>query len=358
MARDRLSTTLWALAAVAAGLWLLARLETVVVPLLVGWFIAYALDPLLDRLEARRIPRAAGILILLTFASLLAVLAVVVVIPALVEQVRDATRALPGYVAAARSAWLPRLEAWLGRPLPADPAQGLSELLAAVGTSLPDLGTKAAAVAGRVVANLWSLVGTLLGLALIPVFAFYLLLDFNGLGERLVGLVPLRHQALAGRVLDRADEALGAFVRGQITVCAALALVYSVGLTLTGIDMPWVVGGLAGALFIVPYLGTLVGVVLASLLALLKFHDLAHLLAVWGVFAAGQALEGFLLTPRLVGNRVGLHPVAVIVAVLAGGELFGVVGVLLAVPAAAVLRVGLSEGLALYRASAWYREGT
>jgi len=357
MIRERIGLTVWGLAAVAAGLWLLARLEAVVVPLLLGWFIAYALDPVLDRLETWRIPRAVGIFLLLTGAFLLAFLSVVVVIPAFVEQVRGAAGALPGYLEATRGAWLPRIEGLLGRPLPVDPAASLAEILKAVGANLPDLGSRAAALAGAVAANLWRLLGTLLGLALIPVFAFYLLLDFNGLGERVVGLLPPRHQGLANRILSRADEALGAFVRGQITVCAALALVYSVGLGFTGIDMPWVVGTLAGVLFLVPYLGTLVGLVLATLLALLKFHDLAHVLAVWGVFAAGQALEGFVLTPRLVGNRVGLHPVAVIVAILAGGELFGAVGVLLAVPSAAVLRVTLAELLALYRTSAWYREG-
>jgi predicted PurR-regulated permease PerM len=213
----------------------------------------------------------------------------------------------------------------------------------------------AASVSASVFSNAWSLVQGLLSALLIPVFAFYLLLDFNGLGAKLVGCLPVPAQPTGRRLLDRSNEVLGAFVRGQLAVCGALALIYSVGLTFTGIDMPWVVGLLSGALFIVPYLGTAVGIVLGSLLALLKFHDVAHLLGVWAVFAVGQGLEGFVLTPRIVGNRVGLHPLAVIVAVLAGGGLFGFTGVLLAVPAAAVLRVGLDEALRTYRASSFYR---
>ncbi len=355
MARKAVATSLWALAFVAAGLWLLARLEAVVVPLLLGWFIAYVFDPVLDRLETWRVPRAVGIAILLMLVFVAAAVVALLVVPALVDQAREALRALPGYIEAAGAALRPRLESLLGGTSLLDTSGVVSAVAARLRDALPELGPRVAGLAGRMFANVWSLLQALLGLALIPVFAFYLLLDFNGLGERTVRWVPVRHQDRARRMLDRADEVLGAFVRGQLTVCAVLAVVYSVGLTFTGIDMPWVVGTLSGILLVVPYLGTVTGLVVASALALLKFHDLAHLLAVWGVFAFGQALESFLLTPRIVGDRVGLHPLAVIVAVLAGGELFGPVGVLLAVPGAAVVRVGVLELLETYRSSAFYR---
>jgi predicted PurR-regulated permease PerM len=334
------------------------RLRSVTTLLVVSWFLAYVLDPVIDRLERRRIPRAAGVVLLLLVACALSAAAVLLVVPGLTDQVQTVARALPGYVRGVQTELLPRIEALLGRPLPLDASALIAQATTALQGSLPTIATGAAAVFGRLFANAWNLVQALLSALLVPVFTFYLLLDFNGLGERLAALLPRGAQPVGRRLLDRCDEVLGAFVRGQLIVCAALALVYSAGLTLTGIDMPWVVGILSGALFIVPYLGTAVGLVLGTLLALLKFHDLGHVLGVWAVFAVGQGLEGFVLTPRIVGNRVGLHPLVVLLAILAGGELFGFTGILLAVPTAAVLRVGLEEALQAYRRSAFYRGAT
>jgi predicted PurR-regulated permease PerM len=348
---------LWAglACALAGALWLAVRLQAVFVPLLLAWFLAYALAPVLDRLEALRVPRAAGICAL--FAAVLAAFAAfaLLVLPTLAQELRQAASALPAYAARAQESWLPRVESLLGRPLPTEAGELLRETAAALQERLPGLVPQTVAAVGRAFASAWSLLAAVLGLALIPVFAFYLLLEIRGLGTRIVSLLPSGARPAAGRVLERSDAVLGAFVRGQLTVCAILGLVYAVGLSFTGIDLAWAVGLLSGALLVVPYLGTLVGVALASLLALLKFQDLAHLLAVWGVFTAGQLLESFVLTPRLLGERVGLPPLVVMVAVLAGGELFGFVGVLLAVPAAAVLRVGLDEAYGAYRVSALYR---
>lgn len=347
--------SLWVGAALVAVLWLLVRLKGVATLLLVSWFLAYVLDPLIDRLEARRIPRPAGVAVLLLGACALLATGVLLVVPSLSDQVQTVARALPGYAQSMQTELLPRLESLLGRPLPLDASALLAQAGRSLQGSLPSIAQGAANLFGRVFANAWGFVQALLSTLLVPVFTFYLLLDFNGLGQRLTSLVPPAARPAADRLLGRSDEVLGAFVRGQLTVCAALALVYSAGLTLTGIDMPWVVGLLSGALFLVPYLGTVVGLVLGTLLALLKFHDLAHVLGVWAVFAVGQGLEGFVLTPRIVGDRVGLHPLAVIVAVLAGGELFGFTGILLAVPSAAVLRVGLDEAVQAYRRSSFFR---
>ncbi len=350
------NAALWALLGLAGALWLVGRLHAVFTPLLLAWFLAYALDPLLDRLEAQGIKRLVGVLLLLVTVAISLTVVILLVLPALIEQLRALGAALPGYVSAAQRLWIPRVEEYLGRPLPAETSDLFRQAAAALQDRLPGLAPQAAAVLGSAFASAWNLVSAILGLALIPVFSVYLLLEFNGLGTRLLEFVPPRWRGMASRILERSDTVLGAFVRGQLTVCGALALVYAVGLTFTGIDMPWVVGLLSGALFIVPYLGTVVGVAVGSLLALLKYHDLVHLLAVWAVFVVGQLLEGFVLTPRIVGERVGLHPLAVMVAVLAGGELFGFLGILLAVPAAAVLRVGLSEALGAYRNSALFRE--
>jgi predicted PurR-regulated permease PerM len=348
----------WAGLALALGgaLWLAARLQAVVVPLLLAWFLAYALDPVVDRLENRRVPRAAGIALVFAAALAAAAAFALLVVPTVARELRQAASALPAYAVQAQEVWLPRLEALLGRPLPTETGELLRETAGALQERLPSLAPRTAQAVGRAFASAWSLVAAVLGLALIPVFAFYLLLDFNGLGHKAVSLFPGRARPAAARILERSDAVLGAFVRGQLAVCAVLGVIYAVGLSAVGIDLAWAVGLLSGALLVVPYLGTAVGLALGSLLALLKFQDLAHLLAVWGVFAAGQLLESFVLTPRLLGDRVGLHPLVVMVAVVAVGELFGFVGVLLAVPAAAVLRVGVAEAYEAYRRSPIYGE--
>lgn len=340
--------------ALAGTLWLAARLQAVTVPLLLAWLLAYALDPVVDRLEARRVPRAAGIA--LVFAAVLAAAAAfaLLVVPTVARELRQAASALPTYAVQAQEVWLPRVESLLGRPLPTETGELLRESAGTLQARLPALLPQAAQALGRAFASAWSLVAAVFGLALIPVFAFYLLVEFNGLGDKALALLPGRARPTAARLLERSDAVLGAFVRGQLLVCAVLGLIYAAGLSAVGIDLAWAVGLLSGALLVVPYLGTAVGLALGSLLALLKFQDLAHLLAVWGVFAVGQLLESFLLTPRLLGDRVGLHPLVVMVAVLTGGELFGFLGILLAVPAAAVLRVGLAEACEAYRRSAIY----
>ena len=355
MDRPKIPVFWWVAGALVALLWAVLRLKTLATLLLVSWFLAYVLDPVVNRLERRRVPRGVGVILILTVAAGCAVAAVLLILPALSQQVRNVAQAMPGYLETAQQTLAPRLEAFLGRPIPANASEALSQAAGALQGSLPTLARGAAEVLGQVFANTWSFVQAFLSLLLIPVFSFYLLLDFNGLSRRIVDLLPVDVQPVGRRLLDRSDDVLGAFIRGQLGVCVSLALIYSLGLTFTGIDMPWVVGLLSGALFVIPYLGTLVGILLGSLLALLKFHDFVHVAAVWAVFAVGQGLEGFVLTPRFVGHRVGLHPLAVILAVIAGGELFGFVGVLLAVPGAAVLRVGLAEALEAYRASGFYR---
>ncbi|MEK7717444.1 MAG: AI-2E family transporter, partial [Pseudomonadota bacterium] len=185
-------------------------------------------------------------------------------------------------------------------------------------------------------------------LLLIPVVTFYLLLDWNRLLARSLALVPPRRQTWVANLARETDEVLGSFLRGQLMVMMSLATIYSVGLTLAGLDLALPIGVLAGLASFIPYAGFLGGLIAAALAAYLQFHDWLPLLWVAGVFLTGQVLESLWLTPRLVGNRIGLHPVAVIFAVMAGAQLFGFTGVLLALPAAAVLKVWLRHGHRMY----------
>jgi predicted PurR-regulated permease PerM len=179
----------------------------------------------------------------------------------------------------------------------------------------------------------------LVNLVLIPVVTFYLLRDWDKLVENIRTLIPRKAEPEVSALSREIDEVLGAFIRGQLMVMVALGVIYALGLWLLGLDLAFIIGMGAGVLSIVPYLGTFVGVVAALIAAAFQFQDLLHPVLVLAVFGVGQSLESMFLTPKLVGDRIGLHPVAVIFAVLAGGQLFGFLGILLALPAASALNV-------------------
>jgi len=189
---------------------------------------------------------------------------------------------------------------------------------------------------------------------LIPVVTFYLLRDWDKLVEGIRASIPRKIEPTVSALTREIDEVLGAFIRGQLMVMLALGLIYALGLWLVDLDLAFIIGMAAGLLSIVPYLGTFVGVVAAVIAAVFQFQDLLHTVLVLAVFSVGQSLESMVLTPKLVGDRIGLHPVAVIFAVLAGGQLFGFLGILLALPAASALNVLFLHLNAQYRQSDLY----
>jgi predicted PurR-regulated permease PerM len=199
-----------------------------------------------------------------------------------------------------------------------------------------------------------AIVSGMMNLLIIPVVTFYLLRDWDILVAEVKQLLPSAKQPIILRLTKEADEVLGAFLRGQFSVMIALGIIYSLGLTLVGLDYAFLIGMLSGLISFIPYLGSTVGLVLATLAAGVQFQDWAHVTFAGGVFAVGQMLEGFVLTPLLVGNKIGLHPVSVIFAIMAGGQLFGFAGVLLALPVASVLMVIIRHAHELYKASEFY----
>ncbi|MGZ8160609.1 MAG: AI-2E family transporter, partial [Methylobacter sp.] len=194
----------------------------------------------------------------------------------------------------------------------------------------------------------------LMNLLLIPVVTFYLLRDWDGLVVKVHDLLPRRVAPTAAKLAGEVDAVLSAFVRGQLYVMLALGCIYSIGLWITGLDLALLIGMLAGLVSFVPYLGSIVGIVAACVAALVQFHELIQLVPVAIVFIIGQSLEGMVLTPMLVGDKIGLHPVAVMFAVLAGGQLFDFLGILLALPVASVIMVLLRHVHDLYRYSDFY----
>ncbi len=353
--RDHLSDArAWPLlAALVLGATLIYLLRPILAPFLVGALLAYLADPLADRLERLGIGRTGAVLTVFTALSLAFAGAVVLLLPLLGAQLSLLQSLLPQAVDWLQSTALPWLRREAGLELPPMELQSLREVLAEHWQST---GNVAAAVFRRFTQSGLALAGLLGQLALIPVVTFYLLRDWDHLVERVRELLPRSLEPRISQLAAECDEVVAAFLRGQLLVMLALAVVYSIGLWLVGLNLALLIGTLAGLVNIIPYLGFIVGIAAAGTMAVVQFGPLSlELLLVVGVFLLGQALEGTVLTPWLVGDRIGLHPVAVIFAVLAGGQMFGFVGVLLALPVAAVVVVLLRHAHERYLESHVYQ---
>lgn len=340
---------------------LLYVLGPVLTPFAVAALLAYLGDPLADQLQRRGLSRQNAVLVVFIAMSLLLTALLLVLVPMLERQISRFITQLPNYVNwMERTVW-PWVVTQLG--LDSDLAQP-GELGNQVAEMLKQHWQTAGGLAAAVVATVsksgLAILGWVANLVLIPVLTFYFLRDWDRLIERIQDLLPRHIEGLVRRLARESDEVLGAFLRGQLSVMAALAAIYSVGLWLIGLDLALLIGISAGLISFVPYLGTILGLGGALIAAVVQFgpQDWFHPGMVLVVFGIGQMLEGFVLTPLLVGDRIGLHPVAVIFAIMAGGQLFGFLGVLLALPVAAVLMVGLRYLYERYKRSDLYGAGT
>ena len=343
-----------ALALAAVGGWLLYLLAPVLTPFLTAALLAYLGDPLVDRLEARGAPRSLGVTLVFLLLVLALLLLLLLLIPLLDNQIRTLIRQLPEYFAWFEGTVLP----WVAAHLNLEPDwSALETLKASIQRHWQSAGGIAAGVVQSVSSSGLALVGWAANLVLIPVVTFYLLRDWDHLMARIRELVPRAWEPTVVRLGRESDDVLAGFLRGQLLVMVSLGAIYATGLWLTGLDLAFLIGFVAGLVNFVPYLGFILGLGLATVAMLVQTGgDMLALLPVLGVFMVGQLLEGTILTPLLVGDRVGLHPVAVIFAVLAGGQLFGFVGVLLGLPAAAVIAVFVRHAHERYLESDLYRE--
>ena len=338
------------LAALFGALWLL---HPILLPFLLGALIAYLGDPAVDRLEARGYRRTTGVVCVFLLFSLLLAALLLIAIPLLIEQVDQFIRAVPVFYRWLSDSALPAIQSTLsvgGAELPAiDWEAELTARWESVGKWL------AQSLVGISRSGL-GLLGAMINLALVPVVAFYLLRDWDKMMESLLNLVPRVWQQPVSLMVGEADDVLGAFLRGQFLVMAAQALVYSSGLWILGLDFALVLGTVAGLASIIPYVGAAVGVGSSLAVAWVQSGgDFVFLVWVSLVFVVGQLLESFVLTPTLIGDRIGLHPVAVIFVLMSGAQLAGFVGILLALPVAAVVWVFCRHGLQHYRQSDTYQ---
>lgn len=344
----------WQLFAITAVIvYLIWLLAPVLMPFAVAAMLAYLGDPLADRLERLGLNRmwAATIVFVVIMVAVVGVL--LLLIPLIARQIENLVSNLPRYGDWAQNTVWP----WLQARLHLDPHTFDSDrLLAAIKGHMSSIGGVASVVLGKVSRGGLGIAMWLTNLVLIPVVAFYLLRDWDKLVAKVDGMLPRSIQPTIAYLASESDKILGAFVRGQLLVMLALGVFYGAGLGVVGLTVGPLIGMVAGLLSFVPYLGFIIGFVAAIVAALVQYGDWAHVLMVCGVFAVGQLLEGYVLVPKLVGDKIGLHPVAVMFAVLAGGYLFGFLGVLLALPAASVIMVLLRYLIERYRMSELYNE--
>ncbi|MCO6057189.1 AI-2E family transporter [Pseudomonas sp. MOB-449] len=337
--------------------WLLYQLHPVLSPFLVGMLLAYLGDPLVDRLERLGLSRTWGVVLVFGLFGLILLALLLVLLPMLGRQLFRLYEVAPQMLDWLQQSALPWLQARLGLP---GEFWRFDKLKAVISGHLGQTTDIAGTLLASVTASGLALLGWLGNLLLIPVVGFYLLRDWDLMVAKLRSLLPRSRESFVVGLVGECHEVLGAFVRGQLLVMLALGLIYAVGLMLVGLDLGLLIGLLAGLASIVPYMGFVVGFGAALVAALFQFggFELYPLIGVIAVFTVGQLLEGMLLTPLLVGDRIGLHPVAVIFAILAGGQLFGFTGVLLALPVAAIIMVLLRHAHDFYKLSDLYGQSS
>ena len=333
--------------------WLIYLLSSVLLPFVFAAMLAYLADPVADKLEACRLSRIQAVSLVFIVMSLIVVLILLWLIPAMEYQISRFLANLPAYAVWLNQHFTPWLEQHLDLEIgPVD----MNKMAAILKSHWQKAGGVAAALLSSMSRSGTVIFEWLLNLMLVPVVMFYLLRDWDVLMLKIKDLLPRRITPVVTRLAGEVDVVLAAFLRGQFLVMLALGVIYSFGLWLIGLDLALVIGMLAGLISFVPYLGSLVGIVVAVIAALFQFHDVSSLIFVALVFGAGQLVEGMVLTPWLVGNKIGLDPVAVIFAVLAGGQLFGFLGVLLALPVASAIMVLMRHLHDIYHDSDFYSQ--
>lgn len=345
---------IWIIVIVVATAALIYYLRPILTPFLASFILAYLGSPLVDKLERWKLNRTLAVLVVFVLTLIVLALILILVIPMVVREIAALFTHAPQVISWFQLNVLPWLTTHLGvQPESLDPAK----LMDLVGSNFVSAGK----IAGQVLLSVSSSSGAVfeffINLILIPVVTFYLLRDWNRMLEHISALVPRAAAPTVARLVRECDVVLGAFLRGQLLVMICLAVFYSLVLSIIGLNNAVAIGVVAGMLSFVPYLGVITGLTLALITALLQGEGWLLPLEVVIVFTVGQLLSDMVLTPRLVGERIGLHPVLVIFAILVGGALFGFAGILLALPVAAAGTVLLRYARERYVESRLYQEG-
>lgn len=339
------------LAIVIATGYLFYLLAPILTPFLISAFLAYIGDPAVDRLETIKFSRTLSVTFVFALMIIIGLCFLLVLFPLIEDQIRRLLIRIPDMIDWLHSEFIPWISQRFGLQPDSINLDGLKQSLMGHWQTVGN-------IIGKFIAKV-SKSGQLILLwvsyiLLVPVVTFYLLRDWDIIVARIRTLIPKRYEFVSVKLVKECDAVLAEFFRGQLLLMFAQAVFYSIGLWIVGLEFSLLIGLTAGLVSFVPYLGVIVGIVIAGIAAFMQFHDVIHIVYILIVFGAGQALEGMVLTPLLVGDRIGLHPVAVIFAVMAGAQLFGFFGMLIALPAAAVIVVLLRHFHEVYLDSNFY----
>jgi predicted PurR-regulated permease PerM len=327
-------------------LWIL---HEILLPFVAGMALAYLLNPVANRLERLGVNRLIASLVIIGAFVLAFVILILLFVPVITGQLGAFIEKLPGYVSRLQTLAMDPNREWLRKIL----GDGVAD------TQIGDIVKQGAGWAGTFLKSLWSggqaLISIFSLVVVTPVVAFYLLSDWNRIVESVDHWAPLQHRETVRGLAREMDDAIAGFVRGQTAVCLVLGSFYAVALTLTGLNFGLLIGLVSGIITFIPYVGSMTGLILAGGVAIAQFWpEYTPILVVLGIFFAGQFLEGYVLAPKLVGESIGLHPVWLMFALFAFGYLLGFVGLLIAVPLAAVIGVLVRFALRQYLASPFY----
>src|SRR3990167_6759445 len=320
------------------GIWIIYLIGPVLVPFLIAFLLGYLINPLVVRLHCWHVPRVVSAVVVFLLVIATIVLVLLNLVPALEVQIANFLRRLPDIINWVQTIAQPWVTQKLGINLNLDTNSIRTELL----TKLHVNGSNIAKVVYQTVFNSgYVLFDTLMNIILIPVVAIYLLIDWSKITYRTKLLLPMSPEKrdIVADLIRQCGDVLAGFLRGQLMVMISLAIYYSIALSIIGLDFSLLLGVVIGTLSIVPYLGFITGLLIGLITVTIQFHQWSHIVMLLIAFGIGQVFESMIFSPLFIGDRIGLHPIAVIFAVLAGGKLFGFVGILLALPGAAVIMV-------------------
>lgn len=331
---------------------LLYVLRSVLMPFVAGILLAYLLDPVADKLQKFKISRTGATIIVCFLVILIVVPAICIIINMLENQISLLLRATPKYLGIISEKIRPTL-GMLSERFPSLQEGNIEEMVKAnIGNGLKFVGK----VLKSLISNGFAFINLLSLILIMPIVTFYMLRDWNVFVQKIESLLPRKSKKSIMQSLQEINRIIAGFIRGQLSVCLILGVFYSIGLKVVGLELGLLVGFIAGIISFIPYVGTITGFVLGVVLAFAQFGDMQHVMYVIGVFIVGQFLEGNFLTPKLVGESVGLHPVWVMFSLLAGGVLLGFLGLMLAVPLAAIIGVLVRIVIKRYKLSSLYLE--
>lgn len=340
-------------AAVGLGvLWVVWLLAPILSPFVFALILAWMGDPLVDRLQRAGRSRNTAVALVFTAMALIVLAGLLILVPLIERQIATLVESWPHY----RDWFMLTALPWVERRTGVEITDWLDfgHMYQLIRDNWERAGGIASTVLGYLSRSGFAVIGLVANVALLPIITFFFLRDWDLIVERVAAMIPRDHLPTVSRLARESSDVLGAFLRGQFLVMLVLGVMYGLGLWAVGLDLGILIGLIAGILTFVPYLGPASGIILGVIAALVQYGDWQHVAGVLVVFGIGQVIESYVLTPKLVGDRIGLHPVAVIFAVLAGGQLFGFLGMLLALPVAAVVNVLLRYAQERYRHSKLY----